>query len=213
MIALPAELETDVKYDIIDGVELAKLKLMPRHLLVRWGDRKETKHGIIMPQNRLRAGIMKGTILAVGPECDARIVKGDIIQFIALCEKEFLGGETPGDRDPVFFMRDENVIGIHMGPGALELLNDFLLVSQDRAPEEKAGIKILNRDQKTEMRSGIVVRLDNSLSPEDVGIGQRIYYHQSTADEMKLGDFDGQLVHVVRWRFVEVIAEDDKGAE
>lgn len=209
MLAMMAE--TEVSYDVVDGVEIATLKLMPRHLLVRWGDRKETKHGIIMPQNRQRAGIMKGTVLAVGPECDSRFSKGDVVQFIALCEKEFLGRETPGDRDPVFFMREENVIGIHMGPGALELLNEFLLVRQDQEAEEKAGIKIVNRDQKTIMNSGIVVRLDNSLSPEDVGIGQRVFYHSSTADEMKLGDFDGQLVQVVRWRFVEMVAEDGQG--
>lgn len=209
MIAMAADFA--VSYDVIDGVEIETLKLMPQHLLIRWGDRKETKGGIIMPQNRQRAGIMKGTLLKIGADCDPRFEVGQTVQFIGLCEKEFLGGETPGDRDPVFFMREENVVGIHRGPGDLEIVNEFLFIEQDQEAEEKAGIKIVNREQKTIMRSGVVIRADNNLPPEDVAAGNRVFYHSSSADDLKLGDFEGQLVHVVRWRFVEMVAEENKG--
>lgn len=202
-------LEKEDEYAVIAGVDLSKLKPRPHHILVRWLDRKVTKGGILMPQNRQRAGIMKGVLLLVGPHCDYRLQVGKTIQFGGLCEKEFLGGETPGDRDPVFFMREEDVLGVRDG-ARLDPISKVLIVKPDQEDAEKSGIVVVDRKQKGIMKSGIIKQYDDALLQEDdfdAGEGFRVFYHSATAEELKLGDFDAEMNHVIKWRDVEMVQE------
>lgn len=195
-------------YHVIDGVRVFDLKPMPHHLLVRWLGKAQTKAGVILPQNRQRAGLMKGVLLRVGPECDWRLQEGQTIEFDGLSEKEFLGGQSPDGRDPVFFMREEDVMGIvrPASPPRLEMLNTRLLIKPDLEVSEKNGIVIVRREQKGLILSGVVVARDVE-SVEDVVPGDRVFYDRAMATELKLGDFEGELHHVVPFKAVEAVEE------
>jgi co-chaperonin GroES (HSP10) len=115
MIAAAAahwEQEEGRDYAQVEGVFIASLVPMPHHVLVRWLKRTETKGGVLIPQNRQRKSFMKGQILRVGDGCDLGLREGALIQFDSLAEKEWLGVQDPADRDPVFFMREEDIHGV-----------------------------------------------------------------------------------------------------
>jgi co-chaperonin GroES (HSP10) len=205
VIAVAAEVFPDPQYQEIEGVDLSTLKPLPHHLLVRWPGKKETPGGVLLPQNRERLGLMKGQVLLVGPECDPRIKPGDSIQFsMALCEKEFLGSQTPKDRDPVFFMREEAVLGITSADGDrhvnIEPVNGCVLVKPDRKPEEMGGIAVVDRDAKdTFFCWGQVVMLDPQWA-HDFRVGDVIGYTRNHAEELKLSDVadaDATVMHVL----------------
>lgn len=102
------------KYRVVEGIDMAKVRPMKHHIIVRWLASKETKGGLILPQNRQRKNRMNGVILAVGPKCEPEIVEafenGYRIVFDALSEKEWIGSQDPSDRDTVFIMREEDVL-------------------------------------------------------------------------------------------------------
>lgn len=219
MIAMEAEsmaMEGETRYTIVSGLNLTFFKPMPKHLVVRWLGRKETKHGILMPQTRERCGVMSGIILAMGKDCDVALEVGQKIQFGSFTEKEFIGPECPADRDPVFFMAEMDVIGyIQLEPltylhgGTLMPINKNLFVKPDLEVAEKSGLTMINRDQKQIMRSGVVMRYDDiGLLDEDVKTGDRVFYHSATAEEVKLGDFTAELIHVVKWNSVELVVQN-----
>ncbi len=98
-------------YKIIDGVEIEKFRAMPHHIVVRWLGKPETNGGILIPENRQRKMYMNGLVLkSAASKEDIKV--GDRIVFDSMCDKEFLGPECPGDRDPVFMMREEDVFCI-----------------------------------------------------------------------------------------------------
>lgn len=99
-------------YEVIEGIPVADIKPMPKHVLVRWLKKTETKGGVLLPQNRQRAGFMRGQVLAAGPGCDSQLVPGVMIEFNGMGDKEWLGVQDPADRDTVFFTRMENVVGL-----------------------------------------------------------------------------------------------------
>ena len=190
-------------YSIVEGVQLALLTPMPHHILVRWPGKKETKGGIIVPENRERLGLMNGDILLVGTDCDERLQPGRTIQFSMLCEKEFMGPQCPGDRDPVFFMRDEDVFGIvTKGPdgrnASLDLINGCVLTKPEIKPSEIAGLITVDRDAKTSFSVwGEVLQVDTA-SETGFNVGEEILYPRNMAEELRLGDFEADLMHVVR---------------
>src|SRR3990167_5206282 len=100
---------------VIEGVDVNRLKPMPKHIVVEWDGRPETKGGVIIPETRHRASYMLGWVLAAGLDCDESLTVGTRIMFDGLCDKEFIGPECPGDRPPVFFMRAEYVLGVVEG--------------------------------------------------------------------------------------------------
>src|ERR1051326_4531732 len=110
--AAHSEQEERWDYAQVEGVFIASLVLRPHHVLVRWLKRTETKGGVLIPQNRQRKMYMKGTILSVGPNCDPALKPGLNVQFDSLSEKEPWGPWDPADRDPVFFMREEDIHGL-----------------------------------------------------------------------------------------------------
>ncbi len=187
------------------------------HLLVRWLCRTETKGGILMPENRVRAGIMKGVILGMGHGCDPRLEVGQTIHFGSYTEKEFVGPECPGDRDPVFFMRDEwanngGVIGIREEGGRLQIVNGLVLIRPDKNEDVTAGGIARPTTEVTpwdaQLPGGVVANMDVDLAgTADFGIGDRVFYRRNTADELKLGDFEGELHHVVSDRAIEAVSE------
>lgn len=189
----------DEKYSVVEGVDIASFKPMPNHLLVRWPGKKETKGGILIPQNRERLGLMNGEILAVGPKCNPRFYPGKVIQFSMFCEKEFLGAQNPADRDTVFFMTEENVLGIvHKDVNAIELVNGNVLTRPEKKPEEVSGLLTVNRDDKTSFSVwGEVVQVDAETINE-YKVGDSILYDRNMAEELRLGDFEAELMHVVR---------------
>lgn len=199
------------EYSVVEGIDLSQLKPMPKHLLVRWLGKTETKGGVILPQNRQRVGLMKGVLLKVGSGCDARLSEGLTVEFDGLCEKEFLGAQIPGDRDPVFFMREEDLIGIVWGPGNLEMLNKRILSLPDKDAAEKYGLVVLSLEQKGQMVSGVVVSKD-AKDDCDFNVGDRVFYDRGTATELKLGDFDGELHHITRSAYVEAVEPKEEQA-
>ena len=133
-------------YKVIEGIEIAKLKMLPKHVLVRWLKKEESKGGVLMPQNRQRKGYMKGQILSVGPDCSLHLEVGQTIQFESLADKEFLGVQDPADRDSVFAMRQEDIHGIleveANGFTSFFPLNDYLVLKPDHGPREVGGIAV-----------------------------------------------------------------------
>jgi co-chaperonin GroES (HSP10) len=195
-------------YEVVEGISVKDLLPMPHHLLLRWLDRKETKGGVLMPENRQRKGIMKGVILAKGYDCDTRLQIGDTVQFHGLCDKEFVGPQCPGDRDPVFFMREEDVIGVRMAKHLLPI-NGIVLVEPDLAPQEKGGIAIVNREQGGMLRSGTVYDYD-TVEIKDLSVGDRLYFHSNIAEQLRLGDFEGRLVYVLRYKDADALEKKEE---
>lgn len=194
-------------YSIVEGFKISELRPRPKHILVRWYSKKETKGGVLLPEYRHRAGILRGQVLAVGPECDKRLTVGCVVQFGGLVEKEFLGPQIPGDRDPVFFMREESVVGLlgHSDDGAiLDLINGNVLITPDLKDSEKSGIIIVNREKSLNEYtvSGIVADLDPEGSYE-FKKGDRLYYHSQFVEEIKVGDFEAPVKHFIFGNMIE----------
>lgn len=193
---------------VVEGVDLSRLHPRPKHILVRWRKRVETKGGVLMPENRQRAGIMSGEVVLVGPNCHEAVLPGVEVQFDGLCEKEFLGPQVPGDRDPMFFMRVEDVFGvINRGERvSIQPINGFVLVEPDRPEVEKAGVLIVSKRDEVEdsrVQTGRVTASSNGVQ-----VGDRVVYRRSVAHELKLGDFEGQFRHVVPSKAIEAVLEE-----
>lgn len=106
----------DSKYKVIENVDMEKFRPMPHHIVVRWLRRLETKGGVLIPEIRERANYCNGIVLK-GSDCTfGDIKKDDLICFDSLAEKEFIGGQQPSDRDPVFIMREEDVMYVDDRP-------------------------------------------------------------------------------------------------
>lgn len=207
---------------VIEGVDLSRLNPMPHHLVIRWEGKKETKGGILIPQDRERLGLMNGEVLLVGQECDPRLKPGQLVQFsMATCEKEFLGSQTPGDRDPVFFCREEELIGIlqrdlKTSKSSIELLNNCLLVRPELKPEERGGLLTVDREAPETMCVwGEVLQVDKE-SKKGFNVGDVILYKRNVSEDFRLGDFEAEKLHVIRVGYfggdeVEAIKETVNG--
>lgn len=115
-----SEAESDIYYPennlkaVLGGRSLDDFKPRFGHALIRWLGRRETKGGVILPQNRQRAGMCKGILLRLGPVGDdeSELREGQTIIFDLNCDKEFVGPQIPGNEDPVFVMRVEDIMAI-----------------------------------------------------------------------------------------------------
>jgi len=200
-----------VEREVVEGFGVDDIKPLPHHILIRWPGKQETKGGILLPEDRERAGRMNGVILAIGPECDKRLAVGQSVQFSMHAEKEFLGPQSPGDRDPVFFMREEDLIGILTKDGfkvTIELLNGCVLCKPEIKPEEKSGLLIVDREGKREGNTwGTVLQLDTEKD-NDFKVGDVVLYKKNMAgalgdspvcaEEFRLGDFSEDVLHIIR---------------
>lgn len=104
------------KYQIIENVDMEKFQPMPHHIVVRWLNRTETKGGVIIPEIRERSNYCNGIVLKVSERTNGDVKQGDLVCFDSLADKEFIGGQKPSDRDPVFIMREEDVLYVDDRP-------------------------------------------------------------------------------------------------
>lgn len=188
-------------YSVVEGVNISKLKPLPKHVLVRWLKKEQTKGGIILPQNRQRAGFMKGILLAVGPKCDDRLKVGQTIEFNGLATKEWLGVQDPADRDTVFFTRFENIYAIvdEQDAKKLDFVWTWILVKPDAVPDELRGLLVPDSAKKAQMRqqAGLTGTVVSAGGMQDACVeGDRILFNATGATELKLGDHNGET-HLV----------------
>lgn len=189
-------------YRFIDGVEVAKVKLLPGHVMVRWLHKEETKGGIILPQNRQRAHFMKGEVLSVASDCRP-LVPGQLIEFDGMCEKSFIGGQNPDGRDVVFVMRIERVYGTvryEDGKPTLDLIRDHILVRPDVHPSEVGGLIVTETNGENIRRrarswKGEVLRCGERV--ENCMAGDRIVYETSLAASIKMGDHNAETCIII----------------
>lgn len=214
------KVEEKEDYSVIEGVPIGNLRPMPHHILVRWPGKNETKGGILIPQDRERLGRMNGEVLAVGPDCDDRLHPGKLVQFSGVCEKEFLGSQSPNGRDPVFFMREEDLFGIlykdHKGfDVTMELLNGFVLTRPERKPFEISGVIVPDRDAKDSFGVwGEVLQIDRKAKTE-FNVGDSVLYPRNIAEEIRVGDYSSEVLHLVRtgWKGHDIEAMKEKEIE
>lgn len=175
------------KYRVVEGIELAKLHLLPHHVCLRWLHKEESKGGVLLPQNRWRARFTKGQVLAVGPGVNPRLKWGALVMFNALgsqenpCEKEFLGVQDPPDRDTVFICEDIHMLGTltYDTPESdprVEMLDNWVLVEPDDGADEKRGLAVPDayRNQERVVKSSWTGRVK--------GVGEYV-------DTCKAGDW------------------------
>lgn len=191
------------KYAVVEGVEIAKLQPLPKHVLIRWLKKEETKGGILLPQTRQRSGFMKGIVLAIGPKCDPALEVGQTVEFNGLGDKEWLGVQDPADRDTVFFTRVENVYGIiNRGPGdkpVLDMVGTWLLVRPDEMPKEKSGLVMVQQAREREMRqrAGLIGTVVSAGGHTAQKAGDRIAFDATGATRIHLGDHNDEVVLVI----------------
>ena len=199
----PMYLSESYDYSVIEGVEIAKVKLLPGHVMVRWLHKEETKGNIILPQNRQRAHFMKGEVLCLAPDC-APLVKGQHIEFDGLCEKVFIGSQQPNDRDVVFVMRIERIYGTvryEDGKPTLDMIRDHILLRPDPHPTELAGLIVTestgeNMRRRARAWVGEVIRTGERV--ESCQPGDRIAYATSYAAPLKMGDHNAETCIIIQ---------------
>ncbi len=167
-------------YEIVEGLVVADIKPLPKHVLVRWLKKTETKGGVLIPQFRQRSGFMKGQILAVGPKCDPKLQPGVLIEFNGLSDKAWVGQQDPADRDTVFFTRVENVFALVKYDGMDH--EDAVAHVKDGKPPQSAvdiagimGVQVTGRPILDMVGSWLLVRPDEM--PERTASGLAIPKH------------------------------------
>lgn len=204
-------------YAVVEGVEIATLRMLPKHVLVRWLKKVESKGGVLMPQNRQRRSYMKGEILSIGPDCSHHLEVGQTIQFESLADKEFLGVQDPADRDSVFAMREEDIHGIlethENGFTSFFPLNDYILLKPDQGMDEVGGVLMPEHLRKGSGMTwfGRVV----CISPEVVESPQwnlaspadHVAYDTQCAQEVII---NGETMVVVRAAYILAVLNDVK---
>lgn len=191
-------------YKVIEGFPLEGIRPLPKHVLVRWMSKKETKAGVLIPQNRERAHLMRGQVLAVGPECDQKLEPGQEIAFDGLTEKEWLGPQSPPDRDTCFFFRVENVYAVvrrvYGKAPEMDMVGSWILVRPDPSAGEKSGLMLANLD------GGERKRTRGAWTGEALSVGSEagscvkgdmVVYETRFAKDFQVGDFDGEICVVV----------------
>lgn len=193
-----------MNYEVIEGYEVDKIKPFPKHVLLRWCHKEETKSGVLIPQNRQRANLMRGQVLAVGPDCDPLLQKGKYVEFNGLSEKEWLGPQDPADRDTVFFIREEELMGVL--DGGFMALGDWVLIKPNEKPRESNGILIpQEKDPRKRFGTGIVKDVGPQGDPELIGCN--VLYNEWMCIDLKLGDFEGELHNLVHSDEVEAVLD------
>ncbi len=198
-------------YEVVEGIRLADMTPLPHHLLIRWNHKEETKGGVLYTHDRQRLNYMRGVVLRQG-FCDGRWFEGETVLFDGLCDKSFLGPQVPGERDTVFFMREEDLFAIILtkesgGSGGLKMVNRRLMIKPDLV-NDHGGIALVNTEQKKDGIWGSVVYADPQ---SDVREGEHVIYDKTQKTDVKLGDFDGELHHCVPDKAVEAVALDSIG--
>lgn len=198
-------ISTAEDYKVVEGVEIDRLKPLPRHVLVRWFRKPETKAGILIPQNRQRAGFMKGQLLAVGSDCDPALKAGMLIEFNGLGDKLFVGVQDPDDRDTVFGTRYENVYGIvgsHDGDSStLDMVGSWILVTPDVIPEKReSGLLLPGQARETELRHrrGLTGIVDSAGGMQSACVaGDHIVFNAANATRIRIGDHNDAIKLVI----------------
>lgn len=211
---LGGDMETkEYDYRFIEGVEIAKAKMLRGRLMVRWLHKEETKGGVILPQNRQRAHFGKGQVLAIGDDCKP-LMPGQFIQFDAQCEKTWIGEQNPAGRDTVFVMDIERVYGtISRDAGdnpVMDMIRDHILLRPDPHPSEVRGFIVTETIQENERRraqgwQGTVLRTGEKV--DSCVPGDRIAYETSYAAPLKMGDHNAETCIIIQDRDVVGILE------
>lgn len=197
--------EKSATYDVIEGYSVGRIKLLPRHVLIRWFSKTETKAGIVIPQTRERAHFMKGQLLSVGPDCGQLLKAGQLVEFNGLGQKEWLGSQSRADRDTVFFTRWENIYAIiHYDQGdtlRLEMCGEWVLVKPDEYPREKGNLLIPDqvRESAQRRRSGLTGVVRGCGADVETCIDDdHVIFDATGATQLRLGDHNGELCLIVR---------------
>lgn len=194
----------------IDGFDLDTFRPLPYVVAIRWMTKKETKGGVLIPQNRWRKGYMQGEVLAVGADCSPNLLVGETVQFDSLADKEFIGEQDPADRDTVFLIREEDIHGIirdRDGVKSMDLLNEYVLVKPDLGPDEMSGVVVPEhlRVQKNFTRSGWIVGVGERVTAEEkykglgMAVGDHVFYDATVSHDVIM---NGGLFVIVRAEYI-----------
>lgn len=205
---------------VIDGFDLDTFRPLPYVVAIQWKTKKETKGGVLIPQNRWRKGFMQGEVLNVGAGCSTKLLVGETVQFDSLADKEFLGEQDPADRDTVFLIREEDIHGIireRDGVKSMEMLNEYVMVKPDLGPEEINGIAVPDhlRATKNWTRGGRIVAVGERVVSEHkymglgMVVGDHILYDATVAHEVLM---NGEMNVIIRAEYVLCVMDDEQAA-
>ncbi len=190
-------------YEVVDGFKTEEIKPLPKHVLLRWFKKTETKGGIAIPQYRQRAGFMKGQILAVGEDCDSRLKPGVFVEFNGLGLKEWVGEQDPEHRDTVFVTRVENLYAIIVesdcGSPLVQAIGYWVFVRPDEPPKEKGGLVIPEsaRAGRQRREQGLIGTIVSCGFETEFIRNQRVAFNATGATAIHLGDHNDEVVLIV----------------